>query len=932
MTTADGTVLGTTKLVDHGPAWAKWNLVIVSEGYRANQMSQFHDDADGFVDVFFATAPFDDADLQCAINVYRIDVTSTDSGADDPNPCGNDTDGSGATPATYFDASYCWDGQIRRLLSADPTTVTGVVNAEVPEWDQVLVIVNSSEHGGAGGQLAVTAKGNNWENTAIHEIGHSAFGLADEYEYYEGCGSGETSQDTYTGSEPSQPNVTIESTLATIKWSGLVSAATPMPTTSNADCSQCDSQGNPVAAGTVGAFEGAKYFHCGLFRPVFDCKMRHSGEPFCGVCRQRIEQVLQPFIVGEAQLDTPTLTFNDVPEAETTVRAVTFSVSTCTDVTFEIVSGPTVLSGPPGTTFTTPLGTTATMSPTGPVDPVRLWIGYTGTSDGDIATGTVRVRWVETGDEWDVPITANTIARPTVAVVLVLDQSGSMTFDAGDGRTRVEVLRDSAVPFVDLIHEDNAIGVVAFDQDPHPVMDVKPVGPLVFGMGRGEARAAVLAHTPNPAGSTAIGDGVEIAHDKLTPVTGYDAKALIVLTDGQETDAKYIADVMPLINERVYAIGLGTAEQIQPAALTALTNGTGGFLRMTGTINSDDYFQLAKYYLQILAGVTNADIVLDPEAYIAPGQKHLIPFRLNETDIGDDVILLSRAPEVLEFLLEAPDGTIVDPGLANATPGMSYAQGGNTSFYRAIFPLPLGGGSVSEGIWTAILSVNEQRFKRYVSSLENDQEAIQEAIAHGVRYSLSVHAFSNLRFTARIDQDSHEPGAVMTVTAVLTEYGLPVDHRATVDAEIERPNGTTATLGMVEVDPGVFELSIIASMSGIYQFQLRANGTTLRGRPFTREQGLSGVTWRGGDGDLPTSDSDGDDGLCTWLRCLFESGAISDEFIARLRELGIDIGALRKCLERHCERGESGRSTLAGTGDIGVPEEVLNHIRRLVTR
>ncbi|HYI23849.1 MAG TPA: VWA domain-containing protein, partial [Thermomicrobiales bacterium] len=595
-------------------------------------------------------------------------------------------------------------------------------------------------------------------------------------------------------------------------------------------------------------------------------------------------------------------------------------------------------SGPAGTTFSTPLGTTTTVSPTGPTDPVRLWIGYTGTSDGDIATGTVRVRWVETGDEWEVPITANTIARPTVAVVLVLDQSNSMTFDAGDGRTRVEVLRESAVPFVDLIQEDNAIGVVAFDQDPHPVMDVTPVGPLMFGAGRTAARAAVLAHTPNPTGTTAIGDGVEIAHDKLDPVTGYDAKAMVVLTDGQETDAKYIADVMSLINERVFAIGLGTAEQIQPAALTALTNGTGGFLRMTGTIDGDDYFRLSKYYLQTLAGVTNADIVLDPEAYIAPGQTHKIPFQLNETDIGDDVILLTPAPLAIGFVLEAPDGTIVDPGVASTTPGMSYNLANNIVFYRAIFPLPLGGGSVREGTWTAILTINEEGFKRHISSLDNDQEAIQGALAHGVRYSLSVHAFSNLRFTARIDQDSHEPGATMTVTAVLTEYSLPVDHRAFVDAEIERPNGTTTTVGMVEIEPGVFELSIVATMAGIYQFQLRATGTTLRDRPFTREQGLSGVTWRGGDGDLPSVDNDPggrDEWICDWLYCLLD-GVISEDLEKRLKEAGFDLEALRRCVTRHCQRRPQrggGRTTESTVPEIDTsPGELLEAVRTLVGR
>ena len=109
MTTSDGSVLGTTKIVDNGPPSRRWNLVVLGDGYQAGQLAQYATDVQGLVDALFATAPFDR--LRNAINVYRVNVTSTDSGADDPAACG----GSGATARTYFDASFCNNG-IRRLL------------------------------------------------------------------------------------------------------------------------------------------------------------------------------------------------------------------------------------------------------------------------------------------------------------------------------------------------------------------------------------------------------------------------------------------------------------------------------------------------------------------------------------------------------------------------------------------------------------------------------------------------------------------------------------------------------------------------------------------------------------------------------------------------------------------------------------------------
>src|SRR5437879_4307375 len=109
MTASDGVVMGMTKIVDHGPAADRWNMVILADGYKTSELSKFHDDAQRFVDHLYATAPF--ADLWCAVNVFRVDVTSTDSGADDPGSCGDGSTGSGATAATYFDATFCGDAQ-----------------------------------------------------------------------------------------------------------------------------------------------------------------------------------------------------------------------------------------------------------------------------------------------------------------------------------------------------------------------------------------------------------------------------------------------------------------------------------------------------------------------------------------------------------------------------------------------------------------------------------------------------------------------------------------------------------------------------------------------------------------------------------------------------------------------------------------------------
>lgn len=288
MGTGDGSVLGTTKIVDHGSDADRWNLVLVSEGYRSTQMGQFQTDAQNFVNTLFATAPFDT--LQSAINVHRVDVTSTDSGANDPTACG----GTGANPTTYFDGSFC-NSNIRRLLLVNNTTVFTVVNAQVPAWDLILVMVNSTVYGGAGGAIGTFSMAAGAVEIGMHEAGHTAFGLADEYEYWAGCGV-DTNRDNHPAVEPAQPNVTIDTNRSTIKWGDLILASTPLPTTNNADCTQCDTQANPLPAATVGAYEGAHYYHCDAYRPQFNCRMRMLSVPFCAVCRRVIVNELTPHL------------------------------------------------------------------------------------------------------------------------------------------------------------------------------------------------------------------------------------------------------------------------------------------------------------------------------------------------------------------------------------------------------------------------------------------------------------------------------------------------------------------------------------------------------------------------------------------------------------------------------------------------------------
>ena len=630
------------------------------------------------------------------------------------------------------------------------------------------------------------------------------------------------------------------------------------------------------------------------------------------------------------ELQTTSLTFVDVPEGEETVRGVTFEVVTCELLTFNITAGP-------GSDFGTPFGTSVTVDPgDGAVrGDAIVWISYQGTNDGDTASGSVTVECPQTGESWVVPISANTINRPTVGVALVLDKSSSMNVDIGDGRSRNDLLIYAANVFANVIHEDNGLGIAAFDHDANKLMDITDAGPPIFGMGRSQAITHIANHTPNPNGYTSIGDGVEVGNTLITAAAAaYDERAMLVFTDGKENRSKFIADVAGLIGDRVFAIGLGTAADLNAAALAELCNNSGGELLLTDTIDPmDDYFKLSKYYLQILAGITNVDIVTDPEDWIKPGEVHRIPFDLNETDVSHDVVLLCPAANVIGMTLETPTGDVIDPAFASSAIGVTYVPGETFSYYRVTLPVVgAAGNPAKEGSWTAVLKVNPKYFDKWLSSLDNSPDQMNQAKIHGVRYNLSVYALSNLRLRGTLSQNSYEPGAQLSLRCSLTEYGLPLRGQATMAADLTRPDGSTMTLPLPKVETGIYEAQITATMSGIYTAHAKAVGKTERNRDFTREHIFTGAVWKGGDDPFPTTGVDPDENvrcLCSLLRCLLGSKVLTGQFEERLAKEGIDLNRARKCIEAWCDcrLGRSGERKPAATDLTGRNSKIARDLK-----
>jgi von Willebrand factor type A domain/Common central domain of tyrosinase len=304
----------------------------------------------------------------------------------------------------------------------------------------------------------------------------------------------------------------------------------------------------------------------------------------------------QNVVLDEVVNPGSVINFNDVPTGETAARAAVFKIFACGDVTLEVKAG-TGPAAPYSVLYPSGGSVVVRHALTSYVEG-RIWFGFTGGVAGTAApSGAVTIHCVETGQDFPFTLHANSIARPTVAAMLCLDQSGSMGQLAGIDATtkRIDVLHQAATNFIQLVQDNNGVGLVSFDQNAYPGVPVTRYTSGPFDPGRAAAIAAI--ENIHPAGATSIGNGLQLARNTLNPVTDYDQQALIVFTDGLENTPLFIADVMSSINSRTYAVGLGTAQQVSTGALNALTNGTGGYLLLSGPLSTsvDDYFRLTKY-------------------------------------------------------------------------------------------------------------------------------------------------------------------------------------------------------------------------------------------------------------------------------------------------------------------------------------------------
>ena len=279
-------------------------------------------------------------------------------------------------------------------------------------------------------------------------------------------------------------------------------------------------------------------------------------------------------------------------------------------------------------------------------------------------------------------------------VMMVMDRSGSMSMDAGTGRTKIEEAHDAASLFVQLIRSGagDRIGMVSFstaaslDESLGPVNGGTKndlVGPAPFTSGK----VAALA----PGGVTTIGGGLQTANTQFpAPGPGVNQKTILLMTDGLQNTPPMVADVDPALGGvDLSVIGFGTESSLDGALLDGLAQEHGGMYTRAGS-----GLQLKKFFVLAFGNIFEAGTLSDPEYDLPAGQNEAsIPFRVCGDDTITAVLGWDRADTSLLIQLQTPGGNIINAGVA----GVEATSGRTWMFLRV--PLPIAG--ERDGMWQA---------------------------------------------------------------------------------------------------------------------------------------------------------------------------------------------------------------------------------------
>lgn len=250
-----------------GSNGAKFNICVIADGFdsSASDQDEYADYVDNnIVEIFHSVGMH--PEILNAVNIFRIDTVSVDSGVTQVDADGEVT--TSRDTALGYEYSGVWD---RCWMEPGPnsnSTIDSIVDDLCPQADQIVLVLNERGGGGCarGDSFALTLRST--RGTVAHELGHSFGNLGDEYQ----CSQGGDDCGVYTGGNLSAPNLDNRSNRNTVGWSLWIPSWRPVPTTFSQVADNIQDVGI-----FAGATRGSRQWWDGIFRPTGTGRMRSSG-------------------------------------------------------------------------------------------------------------------------------------------------------------------------------------------------------------------------------------------------------------------------------------------------------------------------------------------------------------------------------------------------------------------------------------------------------------------------------------------------------------------------------------------------------------------------------------------------------------------------------------------------------------------------------
>ena len=259
------------------------DVAVVAEGYTAQEMELFYEDARKAVEAILAHKPF--GDYKDRFNFVAVALESEDSGVSVPG----EGEWKKTALSSHFNTFYM-DRYLTTLrLKNMHDKLCGV------PYEHIVILANTDTYGGGGifnSYTLTTAHHKAFEPVVVHEFGHSFAGLADEY-YYDD----QFVEYYYPDCEPWEQNITTMFDFAS-KWNDMLPRTIAIPTdVPQTEIWNEDGNGIPLL---VGLYEGAGYQSKGVYRPYPDCRMKtNSPKAFCPVCQRAIARIIEFYTVQQ---------------------------------------------------------------------------------------------------------------------------------------------------------------------------------------------------------------------------------------------------------------------------------------------------------------------------------------------------------------------------------------------------------------------------------------------------------------------------------------------------------------------------------------------------------------------------------------------------------------------------------------------------------